>query len=121
MFKKFRGNNIVFIIIIVALVLFPFVSDSRTLTILLTQIFIFAILAMSYDILLGYTGIVSFGHAMFFGIGAYTTAIMLKQMEPTITYFILSLIIGMIIAGIISFVIDCLHYGYKVISLRCLH
>ena len=71
----------------VALILFPFVSDSRTLTILLTQIFIFAILAMSYDILLGYTGIVSFGHAMFFGIGAYATAIMLKQMEPTISVF----------------------------------
>jgi len=108
MFKKFRGNNIVFIIIIVALVLFPFVSDSRTLTILLTQIFIFAILAMSYDILLGYTGIVSFGHAMFFGIGAYSTAIMLKNLEPTMTYFILSIIIGIILAGIISFVIGLL-------------
>lgn len=108
MLGKIGKNNIFLVIIMVALILFPFVSDSRTLTILLTQIFIFAILAMSYDILLGYTGIVSFGHAMFFGIGAYTTAIMLKQMESTMTYFIFSIIIGIIIAGIISFIIGLL-------------
>ena len=42
---------------------------------------------MSYDILLGYTGIVSFGHAMFFGMGAYTTAVMLKNIEPTMGVF----------------------------------
>lgn len=105
---KTRWNQILLIIIILALVLFPFVSDSRTLTILLTQIFIFAILAMSYDILLGFTGIVSFGHAMFFGIGAYTTAIMLKKLDPTMTYFFLSVLIGMILAGIVSFIIGLL-------------
>ena len=44
---------------------------------------------MSYDILLGYTGIVSFGHAMFFGMGAYATAIMLNRMEPTLGVFFL--------------------------------
>ncbi len=64
-------SNIILFIIVLALIAFPFVMDSRTLTILVTQILIFGILAMSYDILLGYTGIVSFGHAMFFGIGAY--------------------------------------------------
>ena len=38
---------------------------------------------MSYDILLGYTGIISFGHAMFFGIGAYSTSIFMKSFEPS--------------------------------------
>lgn len=108
MLTKLKPNYIIFGIIIVILLLFPFVLDSRTLTILLTQIFIFAILAMSYDILLGYTGIVSFGHAMFFGIGAYTTAIMLKKVDPTMTYFFLSILIGMILAGIVSFIIGLL-------------
>ena len=88
------------VIIVVALAIFPFVTDSRTWTILLTQIFIFSILAMSYDILLGYTGIVSFGHAMFFGMGAYTTAIMLKNIEPSMGVFILSIGAGMVIAGV---------------------
>ena len=81
--------------------------------ILLTQIFIFSILAMSYDILLGYTGIVSFGHAMFFGMGAYTTAVMLKNIEPTMGVFCLSIVAGMLIAGIVSFFIGLLTLRLK--------
>lgn len=76
---KISLQHLCFLLILSSLVILPFVNDSRTLIILLTQIFIFGILAMSYDILLGYTGIVSFGHAMFFGIGAYTTAVMLNK------------------------------------------
>ncbi|TSI09084.1 branched-chain amino acid ABC transporter permease [Lysinibacillus sp. BW-2-10] len=106
-------QTIIFVLLLVALVAFPFVADSRTLTILLTQIFIFGILAMSYDILLGYTGIVSFGHAMFFGVGAYSTAIMLKEIDPTITVFISSIAIGMILSGIISFFVGLLTLRLK--------
>lgn len=108
MLAKIKLSRLFLAIIGIVLILFPFVSDSRTWTILLTQIFIFAILAMSYDILLGYTGIVSFGHAMFFGIGAYTTAIMLKKLAPTMSYFFLSILVGMILAGIVSFIIGLL-------------
>jgi len=43
---------------------------------LLTQMLIFAILAMSLDILLGYTGLSSFGHAGFFGVAGYAVAIL---------------------------------------------
>ncbi|MEL3960804.1 branched-chain amino acid ABC transporter permease [Lysinibacillus endophyticus] len=106
-------QNIIFAILLVVLVAFPFVADSRTLTILLTQIFIFGILAMSYDILLGYTGIVSFGHAMFFGIGAYSTAIMLKEIQPTIPVFIGSIVVGMVLAGILSFFVGLLTLRLK--------
>ena len=103
-----QWNNLFLILIVSALAIFPFVSDSRTMTILLTQIFIFSILAMSYDLLLGYTGIISFGHAMFFGMGAYATAVMLRNMEPTIGVFILSIGVGMVIAGVVSFFIGLL-------------
>lgn len=108
MITKLQPNRIIFSIIAIVLLIFPYVVESRTWTILLTQIFIFAIFAMSYDILLGYTGIVSFGHAMFFGIGAYTTAIMLKSIDQTLVNFLLSIIVGMIIAGIVSFLIGLL-------------
>jgi branched-chain amino acid transport system permease protein len=46
---------------------------------MLAQVFILAVYAMSYDLLMGYTGILSFGHAMFFGTGAYVTGILLKH------------------------------------------
>ncbi|MDD1501659.1 branched-chain amino acid ABC transporter permease [Lysinibacillus sp. CNPSo 3705] len=106
-------QHLCFFLIVAILVLLPFVYDSRTLIILLTQIFIFGILAMSYDILLGYTGIVSFGHAMFFGLGAYTTAVMLKQMEPTLATFLLSIVVGMLLTGFISFLVGLLTLRLK--------
>ncbi|MFB7155821.1 branched-chain amino acid ABC transporter permease [Lysinibacillus sp. NPDC056232] len=106
-------QHLCFFLMLAILVLLPFVNDSRTIIILLTQIFIFGILAMSYDILLGYTGIVSFGHAMFFGLGAYTTAVMLKQMEPTLSTFLVSIIVGMLLAGFISFLVGLLTLRLK--------
>ena len=42
----------------------------------------FIVLVASYDLLLGYTGIVSFAHTMFFGIGAYGVAIASVRLEP---------------------------------------
>lgn len=111
--STFQVKHGVLLLIIAAFTIFPFVSDSRTWTILLTQIFIFSILAMSYDILLGYTGIVSFGHAMFFGMGAYSTAIMLNHFESTVGMFILSIAVGMVIAGVISFLVGLLTLRLK--------
>jgi branched-chain amino acid transport system permease protein len=46
---------------------------------LVSEIFIFAILAMSLDLLLGFTGLMSLGHAAFFGLGAYSVAILGAQ------------------------------------------
>src|SRR5947208_14809411 len=40
---------------------------------------LFGAIAMSLDLLIGYTGLVSFGHAAFFGLGAYSTAILLER------------------------------------------
>ena len=81
--------------------------------ILLTQVFIFAIFAMSYDLLLGFTGIVSFGHAMFFGIGAYTIGIFMKRFEPTWSYLFLALLVVILLTGVLSFVIGLLTLRLK--------
>ncbi len=48
---------------------------------LLIEIFILAIFAISYDLLFGITGLLSFGHAMFFAVGAYTAGIALKTLK----------------------------------------
>ncbi len=62
-------------VITVTLLLLPFGTNSYGLS-LLTQALIFGILAMGLDILIGYTGQVSFNHATFFGVSAYTTGIL---------------------------------------------
>ncbi|WP_098441905.1 branched-chain amino acid ABC transporter permease [Bacillus sp. es.034] len=95
------------------LIVYPFFNDSRSMMILLTQVFIFGIFAMSYDLLLGYTGIVSFGHAMFFGIGAYSTGIFLDRMEPTMFWLVVSILAASFIAGIVSYVVGLLTLRLK--------
>lgn len=61
----------VFICLLLAPILFP---GTRALNVA-AKICVFILLAASYDLLLGYTGIVSFAHTMFFGIGAYGVGI----------------------------------------------
>ncbi|BFH64314.1 branched-chain amino acid ABC transporter permease [Paenibacillus azoreducens] len=108
-----RWFNATAFVLVMALVAVPFVSDSRSLFILLTQIFIFAIFAMSYDLLLGYTGIVSFGHAMFFGLGAYATGIFMKRFEATLPMLFLSVLAGMALAALLSYVVGMLSLRLK--------
>jgi branched-chain amino acid transport system permease protein len=43
------------------------------------EVFVFAILAMSYNLMFGFTGVISFGHALFFGLGGYSLGIMLEK------------------------------------------
>lgn len=100
-------------LVILLLVGFPFVSDSRGALILMTQIFIYAVFAMSYDILLGYTGIISFGHATFFGIGAYTTAIFLHRWDHSLLSFLVSLLAVLVLTGIVSYLIGVMTLRLK--------
>lgn len=55
---------------------------------LLIEVFILALYALSYDLVLGITGLLSFGHSVFFAVGAYTTGILMKSfgwpLAPTI-------------------------------------
>ncbi len=62
------------ILVLVLLIVFPLLPFSYAQAVL-TDILIFGLFAMSLDLLLGYTGLVSFGHAAFFGVGAYMAGI----------------------------------------------
>jgi branched-chain amino acid transport system permease protein len=65
------------LVLVVAVVLaFPLVAGPYPVK-LLQEILIWGIFAMSLDLLMGYAGMVSFGHSAFFGIGAYTAALLL--------------------------------------------
>src|SRR3954467_8512029 len=63
----------------------------------LTEILIWGLLAMSSDILIGYTGLVSFGHSAFFGLGMYGAAAALLAVSPP--SLLLALLCGLIAAA----------------------
>jgi branched-chain amino acid transport system permease protein len=71
----FSGQRVVVATIFLLLLISPPLLSSFLLT-LLTQALIYAILAMSLDIILGYTGLASLGHAAYFGLGAYSVGIL---------------------------------------------
>lgn len=71
-----------------ALALLPFVIPSKTMAI---QILIWGLFAVSYNTLLGYTGLLSFGHAIFFGLGSYATGLMLAKVAPDMLWGALAL------------------------------
>ncbi len=62
-----------------------------------TEILIWGLLAMSSDILIGYTGMVSFGHSAFFGLGMYGAAAALLTVKPP--SLVLALLYGLVAAG----------------------
>ena len=81
-------------ILLAVLILLPPILPTYV-TILITQSLIFAIVAMSLDILIGYTGLGALGHAAFFAIGAYTTAILVtKHQAPLSSTLLWSIVSG---------------------------
>lgn len=80
-----RLLNLLLFAVILGLALAPFItSGARPLNTAAT-ICVYIVLVGSYDLLLGYTGIVSFAHTMFFGIGAYGLSLGLSSDNPSWT------------------------------------
>ena len=77
-----RWLALLLVAIVVGLAVAPFVFPGAKSLNVAARICVFIVLAASFDLLLGYTGIVSFAHTMFFGIGAYGVAIALTRMGP---------------------------------------
>lgn len=89
------GFAVVLVLLVVApLVLPPFWQR------FVTEILIWGLLAMSSDILIGYTGMVSFGHSVFFGLGIYGAAAALLSVRPPSLW--LALLYGLIAAAVVS-------------------
>ena len=65
-----------------------------------TEILIWGLLAMSLDILIGYTGMVSFGHSAFFGLGMYGAAAALLMVRPPNLW--LAALYGLVGAGVLA-------------------
>lgn len=93
---------------LVGLLLFPIFIRDRYLLHVLIMIFVYITLVESWNLPGGFAGYISFGHVLFFGIGGYSTAMLVNlwKMPPIVTYFL----------GGISGALVALIFGY--ISLR---
>ena len=79
-FPRSRVLAALLVAILVALALAPFIFPGTKSLNVAAKVAVFVLLVASYDLLLGYTGIVSFAHTMFFGIGGYGVGIAMSKL-----------------------------------------
>ena len=91
------------VIVIALLAVVPFQSFFYDL--FLMKVFCFAIFAMSLNLLLGYAGLLSFGHAAFFGASAYVTSHVIKEWQFTTE---ISILAGVLVSTVLGYVFGSL-------------
>ncbi|MQA16036.1 MAG: branched-chain amino acid ABC transporter permease [Pseudonocardiaceae bacterium] len=67
-----------------------------------TEVLVFAIAVLSLNLLTGYTGQISLGHSFFFAIGAYTTAVMFRDLDVA---FVIPFVVAFVVAFVVGFLI----------------
>ena len=106
------------LLVLIALAIAPFAFPGSKALGVAAKMLVFILLVASYDLLLGYTGIVSFAHTMFFGIGAYGVAIASTRIGPgwaavavgTAVALLLSLALSLLI-GLFSLRVKAIFYA----------
>ena len=97
-----RWLAVALLAILIGLAVAPFLFPGAKSLNVAAKICVFIVLAASFDLLLGYTGIVSFAHTMFFGIGAYGVAIALTRMGAEWTSVAVGVVGGLILAIVLA-------------------
>lgn len=102
--------GIAVLVVLFAMTGFPWVGGDYDV-VLVSRVLCFAILALSLDLLWGYTGLLSFGHGAFFGIGAYSLGLTLKYLHfPGNAY--VGILVGTLGAAVIAVILGYfLFYG----------
>jgi ABC-type branched-subunit amino acid transport system permease subunit len=98
------------VVLILVAVFMPAVLKKYHLN-MLTEIIVFSLYAVSYNLLLGYAGLLSFGHAMFFGLGAFATALAVIHIPGISLWNVI--LIGLATTTIAGFVIGGLLLRHK--------
>ena len=94
---------LIFVLILLVLIVLPFFVDLFYQT-FLTELFVWILFAISFDLIFGYTGLLSFGQALFFGLGSYTVTILMRQFGfNTELSLLLSIVIPMIFAWFVGY------------------
>lgn len=108
--EKQKRELLILMPIVVCLALLPVVKPDIYYLSALFGIFLYASLACGWNIFGGYTGYMNFGHAGFFGVGAYTSALLLLRFGLSPFY---TLVLGGALAGVLAAII-----GYPCLRLR---
>src|ERR1700754_4503150 len=106
---RLRSAGSIAVLCIAAAVAGPYVLDTYTVNIMVRS-FLYALVALTVDILWGYTGILTFGQAAYFGIGAYAAALIFTHVgfEPATILIAVGLALGIpafagLVVGWLSF------------------
>jgi branched-chain amino acid transport system permease protein len=103
-FPRSRVLAVILVGLLLALAFAPFLFPGVKALSVAAKVLVFIVLVASFDLLLGYTGIVSFAHTMFFGIGAYGIAVATTRLGPTWE----ALAVGLLSSLVLSFVLSLL-------------
>ena len=109
---KSSGFILAFSLILLIFIALPFFIDLFYQT-FLTELFVWILFAISFDLIFGYTGLLSFGQALFFGLGGYSVAIAIMR-------FGLNSGIGLLLSVIVPIFFACF-VGYFSVKLTGIH
>ena len=110
-----RWLGLLLLAILLGLAFTPFIFPGTRALNVAAKIIVFIVLVASFDLLLGYTGIVSFAHTMFFGIGAYGIAIASTRLGPSWSSMALGALAALALSAVLSFVIGLFSLRVKAI------
>ena len=107
--RFFDGNMIAVLVLVVLAIPLPLLLEQGQEAIAI-RVLIFAMLGMSWNIMSGFGGMFSFGHAAYFGIGGYTSSILLVNLgiSPWI-----GMVLGMGVAAVYGVIVGWLCFRYK--------
>ena len=93
--KRDNLIRLLFLVAAVLVLIYPFIARTAFYQHIMIMVFMYGLLAVSWDLMGGYASLFSFGHSAFFGIGAYTSTVLL-------IYWGISPWLGMLAGGCIS-------------------
>lgn len=111
--RKSHLSLVIGVLIVLVLAAFPLAGPPVYFISFLYTVFMFVCLSASWNLIGGYAGYLSFGHVAFFGIGAYTTALLANIFDLSAIGTILSTIPAGVVAALTSIIV-----GYPCLRLR---
>ena len=103
-----RVLAVILALIALGLIAAPFVFPGARSLNVAAKVAVFVLLAASYDLLLGYTGIVSFAHTMFFGIGGYGIGIAATKLGPAWANLALGFLASLALTIVVALIVGLL-------------